>query len=252
MVNKHTFGAVQIHRVCKSFLSPDDDPIPVLDHINLDIKSGEFITLIGPSGCGKSTLLYAIAGLSQADEGEILIDEESVTGTSHECGLVFQNPQLFKWMNVERNISFGLRAQKIYKDRKDDVPKYIKMIGLNGFEKSYPHQLSGGMSQRVSLARALINHPKVLLLDEPFGALDAFTRNSMQEQIQKIWAQQKMTMIMVTHDIDEAIYLSNRIIVMTPRPTTVKTIFENPCQGKREEDPQFQKLRRQILDVLEF
>lgn len=245
-------GAIRIDSVYKTFLSPDDDKIPVLDDINLDINSGEFISLIGPSGCGKSTLLYCIAGLLTPDQGNIYLDEKAIDGADYERGLVFQNPQLFKWMNVEKNIAFGLKARKIYKERKSDVEKYIKMIGLEGFEKNYPHQLSGGMSQRVSLARALINHPKVLLLDEPFGALDAFTRSSMQKQIRNIWSEQSMTMVMVTHDIDEAIYLSSRIVIMTPRPTTIKTIIDNPCQGKTEEDPEFQKLRRQILNVLEF
>lgn len=252
MVGEKIRGNVEIENVCKTFVSPDEERTSVLENVNLHVEGGEFVSIIGPSGCGKSTLLYCIAGLQKPEEGNIFMDGQLVKEPSYERGLVFQNPQLFKWMNVERNIAFGLKARKVYKKRKADVSQYIQMIGLEGFEKNYPHQLSGGMCQRVSLARTLINHPKILLLDEPFGALDAFTRNTMQEQIRNIWKNQNMTMIMVTHDIDEAIFLSSQIVVMTPRPAKIKAIIKNPYQGTREENEGFQKLRREILNTLEF
>ena len=246
-------GQIDIKGVSKEFLSPDETMIKVVDDIDLSIEAGEFITLIGPSGCGKTTCLRMISGLETADTGSITLDGDTITGPSYERGLVFQSAELFKWLNVESNIAFGLKARKIYKERKKDVQTYIDLVGLNGFEKSYPHQLSGGMAQRVALARTLINEPKVLLLDEPFGALDAFTRASMQKTLLDIWNNKAMTVIMVTHDVDEAICLSSRIVIMTPRPTKIKHIINNELPYPRDKNSsEFIQMRKSVIAELDF
>ncbi|EGO64507.1 ABC transporter ATP-binding protein [Acetonema longum] len=211
-------GEIRAEGVAKRFFQQDETEVIALNGINLTIQAGEFVSLIGPSGCGKSTLLRLIAGLNGPDAGKLYIDGDEIEKPSYERGLVFQNPLLFPWLNIRDNVSFGLKARKIYREREEEVDQFIDLVGLSGFQKSYPHQLSGGMAQRASLARALINHPKVMLLDEPLGALDAFTRMNMQDELIRIWQERKMTMIMVTHDVDEAIYLADRVIVMTPPP----------------------------------
>ncbi|MEE3496012.1 MAG: ABC transporter ATP-binding protein, partial [Butyrivibrio sp.] len=218
-------GEIKIDNVSKSFTNPDGSVVNALNGVNLDIEPGAFISLIGPSGCGKTTLLRAIAGLGLADEGAVYLDGEAVTGPGYERGFAFQQANLYPWLSIEKNIAFGLKARGIYKESKEDVKEYIEMVGLTGFENSYPHQLSGGMNQRASLARALVGHPKVLLLDEPLGALDAFTRMNMQDEILRIWKDQKMTMIMVTHDVDEAVYLSDKVVIMTPRPAKIEQVL---------------------------
>lgn len=243
-------GQLEISHVYKSFALPDDDRMPVVEDMTFDVAAGDFVSIVGPSGCGKSTLLYCLAGLLEWDRGDIRLDGEPVTGPGSDKGLVFQNPELFAWMTVEDNIAFGLKAQKKYKQHKGDVARYIDMIGLTGFEKSYPRQLSGGMAQRVSLARALINHPKVLMLDEPFGALDTFTRHTMQILLRRIWQEQAMTMIMVTHDINEAIFLSSNIIVVSSRPTSVKAIIRNDCAGVRGDTAEVRAVHQRVADAL--
>ena len=249
--NEH--GQIELHQVSRQFQTSYGNSIDALQDVSFIAHPGEFVVLIGPSGCGKTTLLRLIAGLEKTTHGSVIVDGETICGTSYKRGFIFQNPELFKWMTVEKNVAFGLRARSAYKERKDDVQKYIDMVGLSGFEKVYPHHLSGGMSQRVSLARALINHPNVLLLDEPFGSLDAFTRTAMQKELMQIWEQSGTTMLMVTHDIDEAIYLSDRIIVMTPHPGEVKVILNNDLPRPRaREMPAFEKLRGELLGALEF
>lgn len=252
MVDKR-YGGIEIKNISQEFTNPAGESIIALDNISFDIEPGEFVSLIGPSGCGKTTLLRLIAGLAQTVHGHVSLDGQIIRGTSFERGFMFQDPELFLWMNIENNVAFGLKARRIYQKRKDDVQKYINLVGLKGFEKSYPHHLSGGMAQRASLARALINQPKVLLLDEPFGALDAFTRMAMQKELMKIWADYKMTMVMVTHDIDEAIFLSSKIVVMTPRPGRIKEIVINDLPRPRDRNQQeFSQLRQYIMDILEF
>lgn len=246
-------GAIKIERVIKRFAQQDAEDIIALSGIDLEIKAGEFVSLIGASGCGKSTLLRLIAGLNRADEGKLYIDEKEIIKPSYERGLVFQNPMLFPWLNVYHNVAFGLKARNVYKNNKEEVDKFIDLVGLSSFHKSYPHQLSGGMAQRVSLARALVNQPKVLLLDEPLGALDAFTRMNMQDELIRIWQERKTTMIMVTHDVDEAIYLSDRIIVMTPRPAKIESCIEVDISRPRDRsNPEFLDLRTKILKILDF
>jgi ABC-type nitrate/sulfonate/bicarbonate transport system ATPase subunit len=225
----------------------------VLNNINLEFLPGEFISLIGPSGCGKSTLLRIIAGLLQSDSGNLYLDGDEIKEPGYERGLVFQDPTLFPWKTIYENIAFGLRARKVYKEEKHNIPEFFKLVGLEGFEKSYPHHLSGGMAQRASLARALVNNPKVLLLDEPLGALDAFTRMNMQDEILKIWTRRGMTTIMVTHDVDEAIYMANRIVVMSARPAKIEQVIDVEIgRPRRRDDPDFLELRAKILQILHY
>ena len=246
-------GAINARNLHKTFIKPDGSPVNVLNNVNAEITAGEFVTLIGPSGCGKSTFLRAVAGLTPADNGLITLDGSDIVKPGYDRGLVFQDPTLFPWLTVYENVAFGLRTRKIFKEKKDEITHFIKLVGLEGFEKSYPHQLSGGMAQRASLARALVNEPKVLLLDEPFGALDAFTRMNMQDELLNIWKERGTTMIMVTHDVDEAIYLSDRIFVMTSRPAKIEQVIEVGMGRPRARDlPDFLSLRAKILKILDF
>ena len=188
--------------------------------MNLTIQPGEFVSIVGTSGCGKSTILRLIAGLIRPTTGEIRLGGKPIVGAGPDRGMVFQKATLFPWLTVEKDVSFSLRMQK--KQDKELVEHMLKMVGLEEFRKDYPHQLSGGMAQRVALVRSLINHPDILLLDEPLGALDAFTRMNMQDEILNIWREQKQTVVMVTHDVEEAIYMGTRVLVMEPRPGRVK------------------------------
>ncbi|WP_196605179.1 ABC transporter ATP-binding protein [Pectinatus haikarae] len=219
--------------ISKSFFIKDKK-IDVLNDVNLDVSPGEFVSIIGPSGCGKSTLLKLIIGLSSQTAGSILLGGHELQYSTHDIGIVFQEARLFPWLSVYKNITFGLENKQLSKDDKNDVQKHIKLVGLESFADAYPSQLSGGMQQRVSIARALISHPKVLLLDEPFGALDAITRIHMQQEITRIWQTEKSTILLVTHDIDEAIFLSDRVIVMSNRPATIKKII--PVELPRPRD----------------
>ncbi len=244
-------GHISISNINRVYSDAIGGETEALQNINIDVKPGEFISLIGPSGCGKTTLLRLIAGLDQPQDGEIKLDGISVSGTHYERGYVFQQANLFPWETVENNIAAGLKARKIYKEKKAEVFNFINLAGLNGFEKSYPHQLSGGMAQRVSLARALINEPKVLLLDEPLGALDSFTRFDLQDKLLELWAQRQTTTILVTHDVDEAVYLSDRIVIMTPRPGKIESVIDVKLNRPRARNSEeFIALRTEILERL--
>lgn len=246
-------GQISIENAVKKFSSVDGEEIVALNGINLEIKAGEFISLIGPSGCGKSTLLRLIAGLDFPTSGVVSLDGKQITKPDCERGFMFQNHTLLPWLNIYDNIAFGLRARKIFKEKKDEVDEYIKLVGLKGFEKSYPHQLSGGMCQRASLARALVGHPKVLLLDEPLGALDAFTRMNIQDEILRIREEHNMTMIMVTHDVDEAIYLSDRVVIMSSRPAKIEKILDiDLARPRARSNPEFLRYRAKALKLLNY
>ncbi len=253
MVNNQTTGAIKVSGVVKRFTQPNGEEITALNGVNLDIEPGSFVSFIGPSGCGKSTLLRLIAGLDKPTDGELTLDGEVIRKAGCERGLVFQNPTLFSWLTIYDNIAFSLRARGIYKEQKSLVQEYLELVGLKDFASAFPHQLSGGMAQRASIARALVGHPKVLLLDEPLGALDAFTRMNMQDEILRIRGEKNMTMVMVTHDVDEAIYLSDTIVVMSPRPAKIEKIIDVGLYGQRERNnPEFLRLRSEILEILHF
>lgn len=208
--------------VSKVFAKVESDEVThALNTVDLTMASGEFISLVGPSGCGKSTILRLIAGLILPTTGTVTVDGKPVTAPSPQRGMVFQKPTLFPWLTVEKNISFSLRMQHKLKGNEEKVERMLQVIGLEAFRKDYPGQLSGGMAQRVALARSIIDEPDILLLDEPLGALDAFTRMNMQDEILKIWRERWQLAIMVTHDVDEAIYMGTRVIVMEANPGRV-------------------------------
>src|SRR5437588_4436691 len=220
-----------------------------LDKVSLFVSAGELVSIVGPSGCGKSTLLRLIAGLTVASEGELLVGDEPITAPSAERGLVFQDPNLFPWLTVRRNIEAGLVARRVLKQERGQVDKFMRLVGLEGFADAFPHHLSGGMAQRVALARAMINHPKVLLLDEPLGALDAFTRMRMQDEVLRLWQARRTTMLLVTHDIDEAIYMCDRIVILTPRPGKVERVIPVGLPRPRaRNDAGCLRLRAELLD----
>ena len=241
--------------VSKRFRSPDavDDDVHALEGVSLDVAAGELISLIGPSGCGKSTLLRLVAGLESPDAGELWVGDERISGANAERGLVFQDPNLFPWLTVRRNIQAGLVARGVQHGKKQEVADFMRLVGLEAFADTFPHHLSGGMAQRVGLARALINDPKVLLLDEPLGALDAFTRMRMQDEVLRLWEARGTTMVLVTHDIDEAIYMSERILIMTPQPGRIERTIPVGLQRPRQRNGEdFLHLRGQILELLHF
>lgn len=226
----------------------DGDYLEVLDTINFNIKSGEFISIVGNSGCGKSTLLKMLVGLDSPTKGKIIVGDRVVSEPRADVGMVFQEARLFPWLSIEKNISFGIANNVAKENRQRIVKEAIELVGLHGFEKAYPAQLSGGMQQRASIARALVGEPEVLLLDEPFGALDAFTRITMQNEVLKIWEKEKRTMILVTHDIDEAIFLSDRIVILSERPGNIKEIINVDLPRPRDRSRQeFLNIRKKIL-----
>jgi ABC-type nitrate/sulfonate/bicarbonate transport system ATPase subunit len=251
--NSAAAATLRVHEVRKSFAVPDAPCTRrlVLGDVSFSIAAGELVSLVGPSGCGKSTLLRLIAGLDFPDTGELLVGEEKILGPSAECGLVFQDPNLFPWLTVRRNIEAGLVARGVLQAQRHEVSDFMRLVGLEAFANSHPHHLSGGMSQRVALARALINHPKVLLLDEPLGALDAFTRMRMQDEVLRLWENRRTTMLLVTHDIDEAIYMCNRIFIMTAAPGRIERDIEIGLPRPRDRTSEsFLRLRSDILEHL--
>lgn len=246
-------GEISLENINKIFLQNNKDYVQVLKNISVTFPGLSFISLIGPSGCGKSTLLRIIAGLLRPDGGKIFIDGKSIKKPCTDVGLVFQEHALFPWLNVRNNIAFGLKRQGLYGEYKNDIDKWIKIAGLSGFEKYFPHQISQGMCQRVSFARALICRPSVLLFDEPLGALDAFTRMRMQDEILKIRENERITMVMVTHDVDEAIYLSDKVIILSPRPAQIRKIVDiKTTEPRVRNSNDFIEYRNQILETLRF
>lgn len=198
-----------------------------LDRVNFEVSDGEFVCLLGPSGCGKTTILRLAAGLESPTAGEMFLDGKKIAGVNKECGFVFQEYALFPWRTVKGNIEFGPEVKGCRKEECESISSYyIDLVGLKGFENHYPHELSGGMKQRVGIARAYANKPKLLLMDEPFGALDAQTRNIMQGELLRIWEKEHISVLFVTHSVDEAVYLADRVVVMSARPGTVKEIFD--------------------------
>ncbi|KAF1023642.1 MAG: Aliphatic sulfonates import ATP-binding protein SsuB [Paracidovorax wautersii] len=240
-----------IHGVRKRFAhaQAESGSLLVLDDIHLQVPAGRFISIVGASGCGKSTLLRLILGLDGDFEGSISFDGRPVTGTSLERGIVFQDHRLFPWLTVAQNIEVGLRNAPLSPaDKRQLVAEHVALVGLQGFEQSFPHQISGGMAQRVAIARGLVNRPRVLLLDEPFGALDALTRARLQGELQRIWQQEKITMILVTHDVEEAVFLGDQVVVMQPHPGRIRrTLDVDLPRLRNRSDPRFIALRDDIL-----
>ncbi len=222
--------------------------IEVLSGVNLNVKKGELVAIVGASGCGKSTLLKLITTLETISSGEILLDGEPVSGPSPKCSMIFQEARLFPWLSVQQNIEFVIPDSVPKSEKQELVEYYTRLVGLSEFTDAVPNQLSGGMQQRVSIARALATRPQLLLLDEPFGALDAFTRMTMQQEVLRIWEQDHTTMIIVTHDIDEAIFLSNRVVIMGKNPGVVRKIVpvELPFPRGRT-DQEFLEIRGEIM-----
>jgi sulfonate transport system ATP-binding protein len=212
-------GRLQINNVSKTYDVSGRRRLEVLSNASFTVEPGAFVTIVGPSGCGKSTLLRLIIGLDDEYQGDILLNGQRISGTSLTRGIVFQDHRLLPWLTLEQNIGLALQnSGRTAQDRAETIRKHIELVGLSGFEQAYPHQLSGGMAQRAAIARGLVNRPEILLLDEPLGALDALTRVRLQEELQWIWRVEGTTMILVTHDVDEAIYLSSSIIVMNSNP----------------------------------
>ena len=250
---------LEVRRLSKLFFEQNDPRKPglvALYDISLAIRKNEFVSLLGPSGCGKTTLIRIIAGLLTADRGDVLVNQQGVTAPGHDRCMVFQQFGLLPWRTVMSNVEFGLEIDGVPRDeRRALAEKYLELVGLKGFENYYPHQISGGMQQRVGIARALSKKPEILLMDEPFGAVDAQTREQLQEELLKIWAQTENTVVFVTHSIDEAIYLSDRVVVMQARPGRIKeeVTIDLPrprWEGDIKADPRFAQLRAHLRDSL--
>jgi len=243
---------LEIKDLKKSFPKKKGEMVAIAD-FDLDVDEGEFVCILGPSGCGKTTILRIIAGLETQTRGRILLNGKEISGPGSDRGMVFQEFALFPWRTVRRNVEFGLELKGVpAEERRTRTEKFIDLVGLNGFEDYHPYQLSGGMKQRVGIARALANEPAILLMDEPFGALDAQTRNLMQKELLRIWSETKKTVIFITHSVDEALYLADRIVVMTARPSSIGQVYEIKWPRPRDRaSPEFAALRKQILAQLE-
>ena len=242
---------LEVRNVTKAYISEEGE-IKALEDINLDVKPGEFLCIIGPSGCGKTTLLRMIAGLEYPTSGEIILDGKEVKGPSSDRGMVFQEFSLFPWRTVLKNVEFGLQMRNIKsKERHAIAERYIELVGLRGFEKHYPYELSGGMKQRVAIARALATEPSILLMDEPFGSVDAQTRNILQEELLQIWKRTEKTIIFVTHSVDEAVYLADRVVVMSARPGRIVECIDIDIERPRKRTSvEANVIREQLLRKL--
>lgn len=245
---------LQIQNLSKTYRS-DGHEVMAIDEVTLEIRNEEFATILGPSGCGKSTLLRIVAGLVKPTRGLVRLDGSVIGGPGRDRGMVFQSYTLFPWLTVQENIQFGLELSGIPKAEQQQIAReFVEKVGLRGFEQAYPKALSGGMKQRVAIARALANNPAILLLDEPFGALDAQTRSLMQELLTSVWEELHKTILFVTHDVEEAIFLSDRVFVMTARPGRIKAEIAIPLERPRSYELKatetFLKLKRQALALI--
>ena len=246
---------LQLRNISMTFRTRRGEPMMAVDNLSLDVGDREFISIVGPSGCGKSTLLRVVAGLIRPDNGTVLLDGQPIGSPGADRGMVFQSYTLFPWLTVQGNVEYGLRLKGLPNTERVQLARdYLKKVGLQGFEKSYPKELSGGMMQRVAIARALATDPEVLLMDEPFGALDAQTRSIMQEMLVTIWQQTPKTILFVTHDIDEALFLSDRVYVMTARPGRIKQTFQvqllRPRTLEMTTSPEFIERKRRVIEAI--
>jgi NitT/TauT family transport system ATP-binding protein len=228
-----------------------DEALPVLETIDLAVAPGEFVALLGPSGCGKSTLLRLIAGLEQPYAGRVLMSERSVEKPDPSRILVFQDPTLYPWRTVRQNVALGLETRGLMRTQAGRIDAILRLVGLDGFDSAFPHQLSGGMAQRAALARALVNEPSVLLMDEPLANLDSMTRMSMQGELMALWQRERFTAFLVTHDVEEALYLAERVVVMSHRPSRIvaELAVDLPYPRHRGSE-RFVELRRRVLEQL--
>ncbi|MDH4873437.1 ABC transporter ATP-binding protein [Pseudomonas sp. BN515] len=244
-------ATVALNGVSKHFQLPGQR-LEVLRELSLDARPGEFLCLVGASGCGKSTLLRLVLGLEQADQGEVRVAGQPVQGPGVDRGIVFQDHRLFPWLSVEENVQLALHRSPLdEQEKRARVRHYLQLVGLQGFEHARPEQLSGGMAQRAAIARALVAEPQVLLLDEPFGALDALTRQRLQDELLGIWKRTGATLILVTHDIDEALYLGDRVVVLDSRPGRIREVLDVDAPRPRERhDARLAQLHRHILGLL--
>jgi NitT/TauT family transport system ATP-binding protein len=242
---------IKVRHVTKAFRSHNSRMLAV-DDVSFNVSGSEIMCIVGPSGCGKSTLLRMIAGLEPASGGEICVGGKKITGTSPSIGFVFQEYTLFPWRTVQKNVEFGLELKKLSPaERKEIADRYIDMVGLARFKDSYPHQLSGGMKQRTAIARTLAVGPQILLMDEPFGALDAQTRNILQGQLLEIWQKEKINIVFVTHSVDEAVFLADKVAIMTARPGRIKEIVDiNIPRPRVRTDAEVNTVRDTILKSL--
>jgi len=243
---------VRLRDICLSYRSQTGEQFLALDHINLEVPSGEFVCIVGPSGCGKSTLLHLIAGLHRQSSGEIWFDGTPVAGPGTDRIMIFQEHALFPWLTVGKNVAFGMKMKGMERtERQERTRYYLRLVHLAKFENSYIHQLSGGMRQRVAIARALATEPDVLLMDEPFGALDAQTRDILHDELERIWSETGRTIIFVTHNVREAVRLGDRVVLLTFRPGRVKSEFCVDLPRPRHlEDPEVATTAREVLDQL--
>ncbi|MEN6443571.1 MAG: ABC transporter ATP-binding protein [Methanoregula sp.] len=243
---------LKVEHLTKQFAKNGQETVPALADIGLEIGNSEFICILGPSGCGKTTLLRIIAGLEHPDSGTVNIDGTQIDRPNQKLGMIFQDYSLYPWRTVKENIAFGLELHGVTKDRQDQiVAKYLALAGLTEFDTHYPYELSGGMRQRVAVVRALAVEPTVLLMDEPFGALDAQTRNMLQNELLDIWQKTKKTILFVTHSVDEAVFLADRIVVLTPRPGRICDIISIDQPRPRDRTSvEFAKVRRYVLDLI--
>lgn len=242
---------ITIRNLNKTYVT-DDSSTVAIDDFSIDIDRGELISIVGPSGCGKTTLLRMIAGLLEPTSGSIIVNGKECKGPGPDRGMVFQDYALFPWRSVRKNVEFGMEVNGMSKeDRRKRADKLLDVVGLENFSNARVHELSGGMKQRVAIARALATHPEVILMDEPFGALDAQTRNLMQEELVRVIQKTNQTVIFITHSVDEAVYLSDRIVVLTKRPAKIKEVVDIPWERPRDRaSPEFTALRKEILEEL--
>jgi len=243
---------IQIKNINKTFKTEKKE-VKALEDINLKVDSGKFVCLLGPSGCGKTTLLRLIGGLDKTDSGEIFENDNIISGPSKDRGFVFQQYSLFPWLNVLDNVMFGLELNNISKEENIRRAKiYLDSVGLGGFENNYPHELSGGMKQRVAIVRTLVNKTKVLLMDEPFSALDMQNRHKLQEELIRIWKKTKKTIIFVTHDVDEAVFLADEVVIISKRPGKIKKVFKIDLNHPRNrENTEFLNIQLEIIEILD-
>ena len=246
---------IDARSVGKIFASADGESLAALEDFNLTVEANEFVTIVGPSGCGKTTFILMVAGLESLTSGELLLEGKPVAGPDPRHAIVFQEYLLFPWRTVIQNVEFGPEVHGIPKEKRRELAaRHIRMVGLEGFEHRYPHELSGGMKQKAAIARALCNEPRILLMDEPFAALDALTRETLQQELLRIWRQTETTVLFVTHSIAEAVFLSDRVVVMSQRPGKIKGILRidlpRPRNSQMLTSPEFSEYERRIRELV--